>query len=67
MSFSVNTILSFFRFIVWMLAKREEHVAKQHDKMNAVISALIVKREAYHDERGRAAAAQRKLKDLMAF
>jgi RNase H-fold protein (predicted Holliday junction resolvase) len=65
MRLSVNSILSVFRLIVWMLEKREAEAAKRHDAANAQISELIAKREAYHDERGRAAAAQRKLRELV--
>lgn len=63
--FSVDFILSFFRFIVKMLHKRERALEKANVVHNNVITSLITKREENAMEISRAQAAQRKLREFL--
>lgn len=67
MRLSVNSILSVFTFISYLLDKRQKFASKKHDETNATISALIAKREEFHTEIGRAAAAARKIREFTSF
>ncbi len=62
---SVKTILSVFRFIVWLLERAEARNIANHDSTNATITALIAKREQHATEMAKAQAAQRKLKEFV--
>jgi chorismate mutase len=61
----VKYILSFFRFIVWLLERAQATNERNFESTNATITGLIAKREAHATEIAKAKAAQRKLKDFV--
>jgi hypothetical protein len=67
MRLSVNSILSVFTFISFLLDKRQQYAEKKHNETNNTISTLIAKREELHTEMGRAAAAARKIREFTNF
>jgi len=63
---SVKSILSFFHFIVWLLERTERNRTTDVNQINNTMTRLIVQREAASAEAAKAAAAKRKIKELLA-
>jgi hypothetical protein len=60
----VDTILSVFRLLLWLLKKSQDTHNEKADKTNREIQLAIVRREQAVSEAARAASAQRKLNDI---
>jgi chorismate mutase len=61
---SVKSILSFFRFLVWLLERAASSNEKHFESTNDTITKLIAKREEHATEISKAKAAAKKLKEF---
>lgn len=61
----VSTILSLFRFIVFLLERSEKSFDKKAAVANDQISRLIVQREEATAENAKAKRAQKKIRELL--
>lgn len=63
--FSVNTILTFFSFMVRLLKRRAAKAEARFHTTNHQISSLIVQREQHATEQARAQGVAKKLNELI--